>query len=97
MFHIPQAHHLIGQQLERPALSPIRSLATREMNQLGFSLAIQTAPFGTFSRKTAGEGYLQASLRKSLLDANHGAATDGEGLGNLPISVAGLALALIAH
>jgi len=40
MLHILQAYHLICQQFERPTLSPIWSLATRQMNQLGFSLAI---------------------------------------------------------
>ncbi len=57
------------------------------MNQLGFSLAIQAAPFGPFSREASRQSHLQALLDKSLLDANHRAATDGEGLGNLPIGV----------
>ena len=39
----------------------------------------------------------QVLLDKPLLDANHGAATDVQHLGNLPISVTGFALTLIAH
>ncbi|MBO0780579.1 MAG: hypothetical protein J2P37_17285 [Ktedonobacteraceae bacterium] len=67
------------------------------MNELGFSLAIQALAFGTFAWEASGEGYLQAPLHKTLLDANHGTATDGERLGNLPIGVTGFTLALIAH
>src|SRR5260370_31119073 len=66
------------------------------MNQSGFPFAVQAPPFGPFSREAAGKGYLQAPLHKSLFDTNHGAATDGESLGNLPIGT-GRALALITH
>jgi len=97
MLHILQAHHLICQQFERPTLSPIWSLATRQMNQLGFSLAIQTLALGTFSWKTSGEGYLHILLDKPLFDANHGATTDSQRLGNLPRSRAGFALSLVTH
>jgi hypothetical protein len=94
MLDIAQAHHSVGQQFQRPALPPIGSLATREMDQLGFSFAIQAAPF---ARGASGESYFQVLLHKALLDTNHGATTDGEHLGNLPIGVAGPALTLIAH
>ena len=97
MFHIPQAHHPAGQQFERPALSPIGSLATRQMNQLSFSLAIQAPPFWTFSWKASCEGDFHILLNKSLFDANHRAATDGEALDNLAIGVIGFALTLITH
>ncbi len=97
MLDIAQAHHPVGQQFQRPALPPIGSLATREMDQLGFSLAIQAAPFGPFAREASGESYFQVLLHKALLDTNHGATTDGEHLGNVPIGVAGPALTLIAH
>jgi hypothetical protein len=40
MFHVAQSHHPISQQFQRPALPSIRSLAAREMNQLGFALAV---------------------------------------------------------
>ena len=69
MLHIAQAHHLVGQQLQRPALSPTRSLATGQMNQLGFSLAIQTALFGTFPWKAEGSSHFQVLLHKALFDA----------------------------
>ena len=97
MLHIAQVHHLVGQQLQRPALSPIRSLATGQMNQLGFSLAIQRAPFGTFPWKASGKSHFQVLLHKALFDANHRAATDGEDLGNLPIGGTRFALTLITH
>jgi hypothetical protein len=97
MLDIAQAHHPVGQQFQRPALPPNGSLATREMDQLGFSLAIQAAPFGPFAREASGESYFQVLLHKALLDTNHGATTDGEHLGNVPIGVAGPALTLIAH
>jgi hypothetical protein len=67
------------------------------MNQLSLPLAIQAPPFGALSREAAGEGYLQALLHKPLLDTNHRAATDGEGLGNLSISRLWFSLKLIAH
>jgi hypothetical protein len=67
MLHIAQTHHLVGQQLQRPALSPTRSLATGQKNQLGFSLAIQTALFGTFPWKAAGKSHFQVLLHKALL------------------------------
>jgi len=63
MLHIAQAHHLISEQLQRPALPSIRSLATRQMNQVGFSFAIQAAPFGPFAREAPRKSYLQAPLR----------------------------------
>jgi hypothetical protein len=97
MFHILQAHHPVGQQFERPALSPIGSLATRQMNQLGFSLAIQAPPFGTFSWKASREGYFHILLDKPLFNANNRAATDRDGLGNPAIGVIGFALTLITH
>ncbi len=97
MLHILQAHHLVGQEFERPTLTPIWSLATRQMNELGFSFAVQAPPFGTFSREASGKSHSQVLLNKSLLDANHGAAADGERLGNLLIGGAGFALALITH
>jgi hypothetical protein len=97
MLDIFQFHHLVSEEFQCPALSPIRGLATGQMNQLGLALAIQAAPFGPFSREASHQSQLQASLGKSLLDANHRAATDGEGLGNLPIGVAGVAFLLITH
>ena len=97
MLDIAQAHHPVGQQFQREAVPPIGGLATREMDQLGFSLAIQAAPFGPFAREASGESYFQVLLHKALLDTNHGATTDGEHLGNLPIGVAGPTLTLIAH
>ena len=97
MLDIAQTHDLIGKQLQRPALSPIRGLATGQMNQVGFSFAIQTAAFGAFSGKTSSESHLQALLDKSLFDADHGAATNRERFGNLPIGVTGVPLTLIAH
>jgi len=97
VLHIAQAHHLIGQQFQRPALSPIRGLTTGQMNQLGLALAIQAAPFRTLSGKAPGESHLQVLLDKPLLDTNHGAATDVQHLGNLSIGVTGFALTLIAH
>jgi hypothetical protein len=36
---ILQFHHLVSQQFQGPALPPIGSLATRQMNQLGFLVA----------------------------------------------------------
>jgi len=74
-------------------LTPIWSLATRQMNESGFSFAVQAPPFGTFSREASGKSHSQVLLNKSLLDANHGAAADGERLGNLLIGGAGFALA----
>lgn len=67
------------------------------MNQLGLTLAIQAASFGTFAREASGKRHLQVLLDKPLLDADHRTATDGESLGNLPISVTGFSLTLIAH
>jgi hypothetical protein len=67
------------------------------MDQLGFSFAIQTAPFRTLAWEASGESRLQTSLHISLFDSNHGAATDGECFGNLPIGVTGMPLTLIAH
>jgi hypothetical protein len=67
------------------------------MNQVGFSFAIQTAAFGAFSGKTSSESHLQALLDKPLFDADHGAATDRERFGTLPIGVTGVPLTLIAH
>ena len=55
MLDIFQFHHLVSEEFERPALPPIGSLATRQMNQLGFSLAIQTSTLWTFSREAPGE------------------------------------------
>jgi hypothetical protein len=63
MLDIAQAHHPVGQQFQREAVPPIGSLATREMDQLGFSLAIQAAPFGPFAREASGESYFQVLLR----------------------------------
>lgn len=97
MLHILQFHHLISQQFQCPTLPPIGSLTTGQVNQVGFTLAIQAATFRAFSRETAGEGHFQASLHKPLFDANHGAATDGKGCGNLPIGVAGVTLTEITH
>lgn len=97
MLNVLQAHHLVGQEFERPTLTPIWSLATRQMNELGFSFAVQAPPFGTFSREASGKSHSQVLLDKSLLDTNHGAAADGERLGNLLIGVTGFALALITH
>jgi hypothetical protein len=67
------------------------------VNQLGFSFAIQAAPFGPFARKASRESHFQVPLHKPLFDANHRATTDVQSLSNLPIGVTGLALALIAH
>jgi hypothetical protein len=67
------------------------------MNQLSLALAIQASPFGTFSGEASGQSHLQIPLHKPLFDANHGAATDGEGEGLLPIGGAWFALALITH
>jgi hypothetical protein len=78
-------------------LPSIRSLTTRQVNQLGFALAIQAATLGTFSRETSGESQLQILLDKPLFDTNDRAATDGERLGNLPIGCLWFALTLIAQ
>jgi hypothetical protein len=94
---IPQAHHPFCQQFQRPALPSIRSLTTRQMNQLSLSLAIQAATFGAFAREASHESHLEALLHKPLLDAYHGAATERKGLGNLPIGMARVALTLITH
>ena len=51
MLDILQFHHPVSQQFQGPALPPIGSLATRQMNQLGFSFAIQTATLRTFLGK----------------------------------------------
>lgn len=67
------------------------------MNQLGFSLAIQAAAFGTFAREASCQGDFQILLHEPLFDPNDRAATDGERLGNLPVGVTGFAMALIAH
>jgi hypothetical protein len=89
---IVQAHHPVGQQFQRPAVPSIGSLATGQGDQLRLSLAIQAATLGAFSREASGEGHLQILSDKPLFDANDGAATDGEGLSNLPVGVAGFAL-----
>jgi len=47
-------------------LTPIWSLATRQMNELGFSFAVQAPPFGTFSREASGKSHSQVLLNKSL-------------------------------
>lgn len=97
MLHILQAHHLVSQQFYCPALTPIGSLATGQMNQLSLSFPIQASPFRAFSRKASGESHFQVPLHKSLLDPNHCAATDVKGFGNLPVGVTGFTLTLIAH
>jgi hypothetical protein len=97
MLHILSAHHLVGQEFERPALPPIGGLATRQVNQLGFSFAIQTPPFGTFPGEAEGSSHLQVPLHKPLLDPNYGAATDIQGLSNLPIGVTWVALTDASH
>src|SRR5690242_5570422 len=97
MLDILQFHHLVREEFERPALPPIGSLATGQMNQMGLALAIQAATFGPFAGKASGEGYLQVSLHKPLLDANHRATTNGESLGNLSIGCLWLTLALVTH
>ncbi|SRR5258706_425281 len=97
MLDIFQFHHPVGEEFQRPALSPIGSLATGQMNQLGFSFAIQAPTLGTFTRKASGESHLQVLLDKPLFDANHRAATNVQPLSNLPIGVTGFALMLIAH
>jgi len=97
MLDIAQAYHAVGQQFQRPALPSIGSLATGQMDQLSFSFAIQAPPFGAFSWKTAGESHLQLLLHKPLLNANDGAAADGERFGNLPIGRTRFALTLITH
>ena len=97
MLDIAQQNHLIGQQFQRPALPPIGSLATGQMNQLRLALAIQAAPLGAFAREASGEGHLQVMLHKPLFDPNHGAATDIQGLSDLPIGCLWFALIPIAH
>jgi hypothetical protein len=82
---IAQLHHLVGEQRERPALPPVGSLTTGQMDQLSFSLAIQAPPFGTFAWKASGESYFQILLHKPLLDANDCTTTDGKRFGNLSI------------
>jgi hypothetical protein len=67
------------------------------MNQLSLSFAIQASPVRAFSPKASGESPIQVPVHKKQLDANHRAATDVKGFGNLPIGVAGFTLALIAH
>ncbi len=86
MLYIAQAYHLVGQQFQRPASLPIWSLATRQMNQLGFSFAIQAATFGTLAGKASRQGHLHILLHKPFFDANHGATIDLQGFGNLAIS-----------
>ena len=93
MLDIFQFHHLVSEEFQRPALPSIRSLATRQMNQLGFSPAIQAATFGAFAGEASCQGDFQILLYKPLFDPNHGTATDGERLGNLPVGVAGFAMA----
>jgi hypothetical protein len=97
MLDIAQAHHPVSEQLQRPALSPIRGLATGQMNQLGLALAIQASAFGTFSGEAADESHLQVLLHKSLFDTYHRAATHIQRLGNLSIGCLWFTLALIAH
>ena len=92
-----QLHHAISQQSHRPALVSIRSLATRQGNQLRLSLAIQAPLFGAFAWEAAGESHFQILLHKALLDADHSATTDGEHFGNLPIGGLWLTPALITH
>jgi len=53
--------------------------------------------FGTSSLEVSRESHLQVLLDKPLLDANHPAVTDIQGLGNQPISVTGCFLTLITH
>src|SRR5258708_34706771 len=81
MLDIFQFHHPVREEFQRPALPPIWSLATRQMNQLGFSLAIQAATLWAFSWKASREGYFHIFLDKPLFDANDGAGTDVQHLG----------------
>jgi hypothetical protein len=97
MLDIFQFHHPVREEFQRPALTSIGSLATRQMNQSGFSLPIQAAAFGTFAREASRQSHLQILLDKPLFDANDRAATDRERLGNLPIVCLWFALTLIAH
>jgi len=97
MLHILQTHHMVSEEFQCPALTPIWSLATRQVNQLGLALAIQTATLGTFSWKASGEGDFHILLDKPLFDANDRATIDVQHLSNLPVGVVGLSLTLIAH
>jgi hypothetical protein len=97
MLDIFQFHHLVGEEFQGPALPPIGSLTTRQMNQLGLALAIQAALLGSFAWEATGEGDFQIFLHKPSLDTNHRAATDIQGFGNLPIGVPGFSPILIAH
>src|SRR5260221_7321424 len=97
MLDILQLRHPVSEQFQGPAVPPIGSLATGQVNQLSFSLAIEAATFWAFSRKASNEGYLQVFLDKPLFDANDRAAADREHLGNLPIGCLWFALTLIAH
>ena len=76
MLHIFQFHHSISEEFQRPALPSIGSLATRQMDQLGFSFAIQTSTLWTFLGEASGKSHPQILLDKPLFYANHRAATD---------------------
>lgn len=62
-----------------------------------FPFAIQAATLRPFARETPRQSNFQVLLHKALLDANDGAAADGERHSNLPISATGFTLALITH
>lgn len=97
MFHIAQTHHAVSQEFQCPALMSVGSLAARQLDQLCFTFAVQAAAFRAFPGKASCERHFQAFLDKSLLDPNHRAATDLQHLSNLPVSVTGFPLMLIAH
>src|SRR5579885_1474986 len=88
----------IGKSLEIASpTSSVLTASSREMDQLGFALPVQTTTFGTFSWETSNESHLQILLHKPLFDTNHGTATDGEDISNLPIGCLWFIPALITH
>lgn len=93
MLDIAQMHHSLGQQFQRSALSPVGSLTASEVDQLRLSFPVQASTLGTNALEASCQGDFQILLYKPLFDPNHGTATDGERLGNLPVGVAGFAMA----
>jgi hypothetical protein len=97
MLDIAQLHHLVSEQLQRPALPSVGSLAAGEMDQLHLSFAIQAASFGAFTWEAPSESHLQTLLHEPLLDANHRATTDRKCFGDLAIGETRFTLAPITH
>ena len=95
MLHLLQAHHPFCQEFEHPRLSPTWSLATRQMNELGFFFAVQAPPLlSLLEGSVSGSSHSQVLLDTSLPGiANQGSAVDGELEGLLLIGGVGFVLA----